>query len=86
MKFVDCPSCGSKELVEEDGIIVCVYCRSKYVPQADDVLPSATVIGIASDIQALLQKCREDSINRRRYANWILDIDPTNQEAKQYLL
>jgi len=82
---INCTRCGSKELVEEDGIIVCVYCRSRYVQQADDVLPRETVIGIASDIQALLQKCREDPMNRRRFANLILDIDPTNQEAKQYL-
>ena len=33
MKLVDCTSCGSKELVEEEGFIVCVYCQSRYVPQ-----------------------------------------------------
>ena len=86
MKLVDCTRCGSKELVEKDGFIVCIYCQSKYVPQADDVPSRETVIEIASDIQSLLQKCREDSLNRRRFANLILDIDPTNLEAKQYLL
>lgn len=86
IEMINCTSCGSKELVEEDGIIVCVYCRSKYVPQADDVRPRETVIGITSDIQALLKKCREDPMNRRRFANLILDIDPTNQDAKQFLL
>ncbi len=86
MKLLDCMRCGSKEFVEEDGFIVCAYCKSKYVPQADDIPPKETVIGMASDIQALLQKCREDPTNRRRFANLILDIDPTNQEAKQYLV
>ena len=86
MKLVDCTRCGSKELVEKDGFIVCVYCQAKYLPQVGDVPPKQTIIGIESDIQALLHKCREDKVNRRRFANLILDIDPTNQEAKQYLL
>lgn len=86
MKLVECPSCGSKELSEENGNIVCVYCRSKYSPQAESFSPTATVIEIATDIQSLLQKCREDPMNRRRFANLVLDIDPSNQEAKQYLL
>jgi hypothetical protein len=85
MKLVDCTSCGSKELIEEDGFIICVYCQSKYVPHVDDVPSRKTGIGIASDIHELLKKCRNDPINRRRFANLILDIDPTNQEAKQYL-
>ena len=63
----------------------CAFCRSRFVPQADDVIQVDTVIGIDSDIQVLLQKCQEDPVNRRRYAGLILDMDPTNQEAKQYL-
>ena len=38
-----------------------------------------------ADIQALLEKCKSDPNNRRRYASLILDIDPTNQQANQYL-
>lgn len=86
MMLIDCPCCGSKELNENDGFIVCVYCRTKYSPQPNDTQVTETRIGIVSDIQALLQKCREDPSNRRRFANLILDIDPTNQEAKQHLL
>ena len=85
MKLVKCTNCGSNELIEESGLVVCVYCRSKYVPQAKDALQSKTVIGITSDIEALLQKCKQDPTNRRRYANLILDIDPTNQEAKNII-
>lgn len=85
MKLVKCSSCGSTELVENDGIIVCVYCQSRFFPQADDVPPRETVIGIESDIEVLLQKCRQDQKNRRRFANLILDIDPSNQEARKYL-
>ncbi len=86
MKLVDCRRCGSKELVEENGLIVCVFCQSKYVPQVSDMPPRDTVIGIAADIQALLQQCRDEPINRRRLAGLVLDIDPTNREAQQYLL
>ena len=47
--------------------------------------PPRSVIDVESDIQALLQKCREDPLNRNRYASLILDIDPTNREARSYL-
>jgi hypothetical protein len=85
MRLIDCANCGSKELAEEDGFIVCIYCKTKYVPEADDVPNKKTVIGIASDIQVLLNKCKIDPANRRRYANLVLDIDPNNTEAKQYI-
>jgi len=84
MKLVECARCGSTELTEHDGYIVCAYCQSKYVPQADETLAKKTTIGLGSDIEALLKKCKEDPVNRRRYASLILDIDPTNQEANQY--
>jgi hypothetical protein len=44
-----------------------------------------STIEINADIQALLEKCKSDPNNRRRYASLILDIDPTNQQANQYL-
>lgn len=85
MTFVDCAGCGSKELVEKDGIFVCAYCQTKNYSQANSTQMSGTSIAIASDIQALLQKCRNDPPNRRQFANLILDIDPTNLEAKRFL-
>ena len=85
MKLVRCTRCGSKELFEEDGYVVCAYCQSRFVPQADDILQKETVIGVHSDILVLLQKCQDDPANRRRYAGLILDIDPTNQAAREYL-
>lgn len=85
MKLLECNSCGSKEIVEEQGYAVCVFCRSKFLPGAEDGAPPETEIAIDSDIQALLIKCRADPANSRRYANLILDIDPTNREAAKYL-
>jgi hypothetical protein len=55
------------------------------VPQPDDVLEKETFISLLSDVELLLQKCQDDPSNRRRYAGLILDIDPTNQTARQYL-
>lgn len=85
MKLVECTRCGSTELTEHDGHVICAYCQSRYVPQARDVPVRETTIAIDSDIQGLLQKCKEDPLNCRRYASLILDIDPTNQQANQYL-
>jgi hypothetical protein len=85
MKLVVCTACGSRELSEEDGYVVCVYCQSRFVPQADEVLTRETVVGLQSDVELLLQKCQDDPANRTRYAGLVLDIDPTNQAARNYL-
>ena len=85
MKLVSCTRCSSKDLFEEDGYVVCSYCRSRFVPHADDLLTKETVIGLHSDIESLLQKCEDDPANRGRYAALVLDIDPTNQAARKYL-
>lgn len=85
MKPVECPKCGSKELVDQRGYVVCAYCRSKFIPRAEDMPPSESAISVESDIRDLLHKCRNDPPNSRRYANLILDIDPTNFEALKYL-
>ncbi len=85
MKIIACARCGSKDLYDEDGYVICSYCQSRFVPQADEKPPINTLIQLNADVEALLAKCREDPRNRIRYANLILDIDPTNQEALSYL-
>ncbi len=85
MKVVECSGCGSKELVEKDGFIFCVYCQSKHLPKRNNKPSLETKIELASDIELLLKKCTDDPANKRRYANLILDLDPTNLEAKKYL-
>ena len=85
MRLVDCRRCGSKEMIEESGYVICAYCRSKFVPQADDVPPMESTIGLVSDIERLLTMCRDEPHNRRRYASLVLDMDPTNAEARRYL-
>jgi large subunit ribosomal protein L7/L12 len=39
MKLMNCTTCGSKELVEEDGVVVCTYCQSRYQPGTGDAAP-----------------------------------------------
>jgi uncharacterized Zn finger protein (UPF0148 family) len=85
MKLLECDRCGSTELTESDGSVTCDYCQSKYLVQDDDLVARESTIEINADIQALLEKCKSDPNNRRRYASLILDIDPTNQQANQYL-
>lgn len=85
MKLLECKRCGSQELAEQSGFIVCLFCQSRYVPEADEVPAMETIIAVASDVQDLLTRCRQEPHNRRRYASLVLDIDPTNAEARHYL-
>lgn len=72
-------------MVDAGEYVYCAYCQSQFVPQADDRVAKATSIEIESDIERLLRMCREDPLNRHRYASLVLDIDPTNQDVIQYL-
>jgi hypothetical protein len=85
MKLIACSRCGSSELEHQDGFARCVYCQSRFVLEADDASRKDSTIDLNSDIERLLDKCRSDPANRRRYAGLILDIDPTNAEAIGFL-
>ncbi len=80
MKLVECKSCGANEFTERDGYRVCVYCGTKYAEEK-----AQASIDLEGDVARLLRKCREDPAHAGRYANLILDIDPTNAEALRYL-
>lgn len=69
----------------EDRRVICAFCRSQFTTQVNEYLPQETVVDVLSDIQVLLQKCKADPANSYRYANLILDIDPTNQDVTHYL-
>lgn len=79
MKLIMCECCGADDLQEKDGLIVCNYCGSKFKK------PASSTIALNDDIQRLLDKCKKEPGNARKYANLILDIDPTNKEALEYL-
>lgn len=85
MRLVECSQCGSTELKAIDGILQCCYCQSRFMPSPQDLPVPDTTISLEHDIQTLLIKCQQDPVNRRRYAGLILDLDPTNADAHQYL-
>lgn len=85
MKLFACSKCGSSDYIECNGQRICAYCRSTYTMQTDDFLPSSSTVALDDDVSILLQKCRADPANARRYAGLILDIDPGNAEAREYL-
>lgn len=81
MNSIQCSKCGSTDFTEFEQYLVCDYCKSKHIPPAK---VKETVIGVQSDVEMLLQKCKDDPANSRRYAGLVLDIDPTNTEAYRY--
>ena len=80
MTRIVCEACGANEWSEEGSYRVCKFCGSKY-----QILRGNSEIALGDDVQRLLQKCRTDPARARKYANLVLDIDPTNQEARKYL-
>ena len=100
MKELVCKSCGATGLQIRGSYAICDYCDSKFLLTADDFGIYSTLkrhstlnqcngssigISLGSDIEVLLQKCRLNPKNARKYANLILDIDPDNEEALKYL-
>ncbi len=89
MKLIKCKQCGGNEFDRKGEYMICRYCNSHYLAETDDysVDPSANHSGISltSDVERLLRKCKSEPKKARKYANLILDIDPTNREARKYL-
>lgn len=85
MKEIVCTQCAGREWIEQNGFRTCAFCGTKYRLTADDYAVLSSDISLNGDVQRLLQKCKEDPINARKYANLALDIDPGNAEALGYL-
>lgn len=79
-----CSNCGASEFTLKDGYSVCKYCGSRLVVQNTNG-SSNNGIGLDDDVEILLQKCKSDPKNAKKYANLILDIDPTNEIAARIL-
>ena len=80
LKVIICERCGANSLHEENNYYVCDYCGTKFIKK-----PEGEGISLNSDIERLLQKCKTDPKNAKKYANLILDIDPDNTEVYKYL-
>ena len=97
MKTLVCKSCSATGLVIRGSYAVCPYCDSKFLLDRDErsaasgsghytfASGGASVISMDADIERLLEKCRKEPRNARKYANLILDMDPDNTEALRYL-
>lgn len=85
MKIETCERCGGGDFVDRDGYRICQFCNTKYLITSEDVKQKESNISLDKDIMMLLQKCRDDPANARRYASLVLDMDPSNVEAAQYL-
>lgn len=85
MKIVACAQCGSIELEQHGGYMVCPYCGTRYKMDADDFTKKESNISLDADVRRLLEKCKTDPKRASLYAGLVLDIDPTNQEALRYL-
>lgn len=85
MKAMICESCGSPELYKENGYWVCKYCGTKYLITAEDKPEKEANIDLNADVERLLQRCKEDPTRAKICAARILEIDPTNIEAKKIL-
>ena len=85
MKALVCSNCGAHDWKEVDGYRVCTYCGTRVLISEEEKGRSRTEIALDSDVERLLKKCRTDPKHAAKYANLILDIDPTNAEARKYL-
>ncbi len=100
MEALICKNCGSNALVRKNDYMVCPYCDSRFAITREErssglfgsshhtTLSHSGVnssIALDDDVARLLEKCRTDPRNARKYANLVLDIDPHNREAFKYL-
>ena len=85
MKQKICPICGGNEFLKEDGYLICAFCNNRFAIEKSDLDVKESMISINNDIDDLLEKCRRYPAKARKYANLILDIDPTNKDALKYL-
>ena len=84
MKVVACEKCGSNDFQEKEGMRICNYCGTKYQITQDEKTKYSD-IALREDVQKLFDKCKQEPANEKKYAKLVLDIDPHNEMAKQYL-
>jgi hypothetical protein len=95
-----CKNCGASDLKLVKGYWCCGYCDSRFAATKEEQKTYSfsgtksalgkhegvnSQIGLDDDVARLLEKCRTDRKNARKYANLILDIDSDNEEALKYV-
>ena len=77
MEQYACDNCGANDFIIEGAYKICSYCNTKKEIE-QEILKQETTISLKNDIERLLEKCKEEPWNKKKYVNLILDIDPTN--------
>ena len=99
MKKIICSCCGSSQFSFINGYRICNYCETRYSISLDEqrcenkaIIEKnlknkelSSGININNDVERLLNLCKKDKAHASKYANLILDIDPSNQEALKYI-
>lgn len=88
MAALICDICGGDIIVQAGGRVgKCDSCGATHTLETNAFAPAAPIseIALSDDVARLLQKCKTDPKNARKYANLILDIDPDNAHALLYL-
>ena len=81
MKVLTCEKCGSNDLYEENGYLICRYCGTKHLITKDDKPARESTIDLNEDVKRLLKRWDENPSQANKYAHMILEIDPNNQRA-----
>lgn len=100
MEALICKNCGAFALVRKNDYMVCPYCESRFAVTKEELRGgffgsshhvtlshsgTNSSIALDDDVARLLEKCRSDPRNARKYANLILDIDPDNEDAIMFI-
>ena len=95
MNPIKCELCGSTDILKDGDVYVCQYCRVKYTSEAAAKLMvkidgPVSVEGISNE-ENLMQRADEFALSGNEekaaeYYNRVLDIDPSNEKAKAWLL
>lgn len=83
MKAIRCEHCGGDVIIEKDGVRICGYCKSRFVIPKEEKKTQSAEIDLNEDVARLLEKCKKEPFRAKRYATLILEIDPTNAEARR---
>ena len=91
MKALVCEMCGSANVIKEDGLFVCQYCKTKYsVEEAKKMMIEGTVkIDHSDELRNLYELARRakadnNSENAQKYYEQIIIKDPSSWEANFY--
>lgn len=86
MTEIVCRSCGSNDLTEIDGFMICNYCGTRHVMSKDEKGQKQVVIDWSDDVSRLIQKSKDEPERAKKYAERILEMDPNNEYAKKLLM